>query len=156
MGRRPSCAHMTLASNDGSNNWLMYDLTRVAWARGEFAKEFPAERIYRHSLVEEAAALRMVAESTAKDIKSGKIKSPEPSLSTLVKLNEEGLLEAYVLLGRADRGIAQDYAEYRQANRDKLRRYRSDTLGAVKARTVRTRRGGGAAEVEESAMILAA
>lgn len=110
-------------SKDGSNEWLMYDLTRVAWAKGEFAKAYPNESIYRHSLREEAAALRMVAEMAAKDLKAGKIKTLEPSLATLVKLNDDGLLESYVLLARADQGIAQDYAAYRKDNHDKLIRY---------------------------------
>ncbi len=38
-------------------------------------------------------------------------------------LSDVGLLEAYVLLARADRGLAQDYPQYLQNNRDKLRRY---------------------------------
>ena len=113
----------TLDSNDGSNQWLMYNLTRIAWSKGDFFKNYPNETVYRHSLGEEAAALRMVAEFAAKDLKSGKIKALEPSLVTLVKLNELGLLEAYVLFVRPDQGIAQDYAAYRVANRDKLRRY---------------------------------
>jgi len=111
---------------------LMYDLTRVTWAKGDFSKNFPDEKVYRHSLREEATALRMVADFAAKDLKSGKIKALEPSLSTLVKLNEEGLLEAYILLARADQGIARDYAAYRQANRDKLRRYFKEYVVAAK------------------------
>ncbi|HVF87302.1 MAG TPA: tetratricopeptide repeat protein [Pyrinomonadaceae bacterium] len=122
----------TLDSGDGSNHWLMYDLTRVAWAKGDFSKNFPDEKVYRHSLREEAAALRMVADFAAKDLKSGKTKSLEPSLATLVKLNEEGLLEAYILLARADQGIARDYDAYRQANRDKLRRYLKEYVVAAK------------------------
>ena len=113
----------TLNSDDGSHNWLLYDLTRVAWTKGEFAKAYPNEKTYRHSLREEAAALRTVAEAAAKDLKSSKVKALSEPLSTLVKLNEAGLLEAYVLFARADQGIAQDYASYRQSNRDKLRRY---------------------------------
>ncbi|MFN2454122.1 MAG: tetratricopeptide repeat protein [Pyrinomonadaceae bacterium] len=112
-----------LNSQGGSNAWLMYDLTRTAWAKGDFARAYPNEKVYRHSLREEAAALRMVANAAAKDLQSGKIKSLEPSLATLVKLNDAGLLEAYILLARADQGIARDYAAYRQENRDKLRRY---------------------------------
>ncbi len=38
-------------------------------------------------------------------------------------LSDAGLLEAYVLLARADRGLAQDYPQYLQTNRDKLCRY---------------------------------
>ena len=40
----------------------MYDLTRIAWSKGEFFKNYPDEKVYRHSLKEEATALRMVAE----------------------------------------------------------------------------------------------
>jgi len=67
----------TLNSTDGSNEWLMYDLTRMAWSKAEFFKNYPDEKVYRHSLKEEAAALRMVAEAAAKDLKSGKVKTLE-------------------------------------------------------------------------------
>jgi tetratricopeptide (TPR) repeat protein len=113
----------TLNSTDGSNEWLMYDLTRIAWSKGEFFKNYPEEKVYRHSLKEEAAAFRMVAEAAAKDLKSGKVKALEPSLAVLVKLNEDGFLEAYVLFAHPDQGIARDYAAYRKDNREKLRRY---------------------------------
>ena len=72
---------------------------------------------------EEAAGLRMVAEACAKDVKSGKVKTLEPSLETLVKLNDAGLLEAFILFARPDQGIVKDYAAYRATSRDKLRRY---------------------------------
>jgi hypothetical protein len=98
-------------------------VTRIAWAKGEFRKNYPDEEVYRHSLKEEAAAFRMVAEAAANDLKSGKVKALELSLEMLVKLNETGLLEAYILFARPDQGIAHDYAAYRAANRDKLRRY---------------------------------
>ena len=113
----------TLDSKDGSNEWLMYNWTRIAWQKGDFAKNYPAEPAYRHSLKEEAAAFRMVAEACAKDVKSGKVKTLEPSLETLVKLNDAGLLEAFILFARPDQGIVRDYPAYRATNREKLRRY---------------------------------
>jgi len=113
----------TLDSQDGSNEWLVYDLTRVAWRQADFFKNYPEEKAYRHSLKEEAAALRLVAEACAKDVKSGKVKTLEPSLDSLVKLNDVGLLEAFILFARSDAGIARDYPAYRTTNRDKLRRY---------------------------------
>ena len=112
----------TLSSADGSNEWLMYNFTRVASQTSDFAKNYPNEQGYRHSLKEEAAALRMVAEACAKDLKSGKVKTLEPSLETLVKLNDAGLLEAFILFARPDQD-RPDYAAYRATNRDKLRRY---------------------------------
>jgi tetratricopeptide (TPR) repeat protein len=113
----------TLNSTDGSNEWLAYNFTRIAWQKSDFARNYPNEQAYRHSLKEEVTALRMVAEACAQDVKSGKVKALEPSLETLVKLNEAGLLEAFVLFARPDQGIVRDYAAYRATNRDKLRRY---------------------------------
>ncbi len=115
---------------DGSAAWMMYGMARAVWLTGKdgklsenFAKAYPKEKTYRHSLAEEVDALSMVITM----LKEGKkVKQMEPSLARLVKLNEAGLLEPYILFARADRGIAQDYSEYRKANRDKLRRYLLD------------------------------
>jgi tetratricopeptide (TPR) repeat protein len=113
----------TLEDKNGSSAWMMYGLMRATWPTGEFAKLFPNEKTYRHSLPEEAEALKGVAESAASQLKEKRIKNLEPSLANLVRLHADGLLEAYVLLGRPDRGIVQDYAGYRRSNKDKLRRY---------------------------------
>lgn len=122
----------TLNSNDGSNEWLMYDLTRIAWKQSDFFKNYPNEKVYRHSLKEEATALRMVAEAAAKDLKSGKVKTLEVSLDNLVRVNDAGLLEPYILFAHPDQGIARDYADYRKANRDKLRRYWLEVVIGIK------------------------
>ena len=113
----------TLNSADGSNNWLMYSLTRAAWSKSDFFKNYPNEKEYRHSLKEEAAALRMVAEACANDVKSGKVKKLDPALAMLVKLNEDGFVEPYVLFARPDQGIARDYPAYRSTNRERLKQY---------------------------------
>jgi len=110
-------------TDDGSPAWLFYGLTRASWATDKFAKEYPAEKRYRHSLREEADALRGVAEQVKRETKAGKIKKLDDMLARLVKLDDDGLLEAYILFARADEGIAQDYVAYRKENRDKLRRY---------------------------------
>ena len=46
----------------------------------------------------------------------------------LVKLNEDGFLEAYILFAHPDQGIVRDYAAYRKDNREKLRRYWSEVV----------------------------
>jgi tetratricopeptide (TPR) repeat protein len=122
----------TLDSNDGSNEWLLYDLTRAAWLNGEFLKNYPAEKVYRHSLKEETTALRMVAEAAAKDLQSGKVKALSVSLDNLVKINDDGMLEPYILFAHPDQGIAHDYPGYRTANRDKLRRYWLEVVIGIK------------------------
>lgn len=105
---------------DGGLAWISYGATRSTWHKEKFAKTFPQEKVYRHSLAEEADALRSVL-ALASDKKVAKTLSP--SLARLKKLDEEGLLEAYILLARPDQGIAQDHAAYLRQNRDKLRRY---------------------------------
>ena len=107
----------------GSGAWMVYGIYRASWKMSEFAKAFPNEKSYRHSLREEAAALAGVVEAVKLQQKEKKITKLDPSLANLVKLSDEGLLEPYVLFALADKGIAQDYAEYRKINREKLRRY---------------------------------
>jgi len=121
-----------LDAEDGSSAWMMYGISRASWATQKFAKEFPGEKQYRHTLREEADALRSVVESVKTQTKDKKIKTLNPSLARLVKLHDEGLLEAYILFARVDQGIAQDYAEYRKTNRDKLRRYLIEYVTAGK------------------------
>ena len=113
--------------DDGAAAWMMYGISRALWQTdkdgklGEkFAKAYPNERVYRHSLAEETDALRLVLTVLKEGKKAKKI---DPSLLMLKKLEAEGLLESYILLVRADAGIKQDYAVYRQNNRDKLKRY---------------------------------
>jgi hypothetical protein len=52
-----------------------------------------------------------------------KTKALNPSLVKLKRLDDEGLLEAYILLAKPDEGIAQDHPAYLKDNREKLRRY---------------------------------
>jgi tetratricopeptide (TPR) repeat protein len=106
--------------DDGSFAWISYGATRSKWRKEKFAKTFPNEKTYRHSLAEEADALRSVLSVATADQKDKKL---SPSLQRLKKLDEEGLLESYILLARPDDGIAQDYPAYLKQNRDKLRRY---------------------------------
>jgi tetratricopeptide (TPR) repeat protein len=115
---------------DGSAAWMMYGLVRASWMNkqdgsrsDEFAKAYPTETQYRHSLAEELAALRAVVESVQTQTKEKRIKQLTPSLDNLMKLNDDGMLEPYILFARPDKGIARDYPTYRAANRDKLRAY---------------------------------
>ncbi|HXM34113.1 MAG TPA: tetratricopeptide repeat protein [Pyrinomonadaceae bacterium] len=106
-------------TDDGSFAWIAYGATRSTWHKEKFAQKFPGKG-YRHSLAEEADALRSVISIATADKKT---KSLSPSLAKLKKLNDEGLLEAYILLARPDDGISQDHPAYLKENRDKLRRY---------------------------------
>lgn len=104
----------------GGAAWNAYGPARQMWKQGQFAKKFPGEAAYRHSLAEEADALGRVLALAASD---KTVKTLNPTLAKLKRLNEEGLLEAYILLARPDAGIALDYPAYLKGNREKLRRY---------------------------------
>ena len=118
------------SDSDGSAAWIMYGIIRAAWmdrkngSRSEkFAKAFPNEPAYRHSLAEEVAALRGVVESVQVQKKEKPATKLTASLENLMKLNDAGLIEAYVLFVLPDEGIGRDYLAYRKSNRDKLRQY---------------------------------
>lgn len=102
--------------------WLIYGLVRGGWQGANFAKAYPNEKQYRHSLKEEADALR----AALKAYEGQQSKNPQtsdPSLKLLAKLEKEGLLESYILLALPDEGIAQDYPGYRREHLEDLRRY---------------------------------
>ena len=109
-----------LGKNDGSEAWLMYSIERTLWKNDKFAKEYPNEKSYRHSLKEEVDALSLVATVFAENKQKKKIKVPDPSLVMVSRFKEEGLLEPYVLLMRPDDDIVRDYTAYQAAHRDKL------------------------------------
>jgi len=102
---------------EGSKAWLAYSLSRDSWHKEKFAKTFPKETKYRHTLQEEVEALRSVLASAKEQ------KLSHPQFDILQKLDSDGLLEAFVLLAHPDDGIAQDYQSYRKDNRAKLRQY---------------------------------
>ena len=117
----------TLGKDDKSGSgaaWMVYGMIRASW-KDEFAKNYPEEKKYRHSLKEEAEALR----AAIKTLDEKKIKDPntiDKSLQLVMRLDKEGLLEAFILLALPDQGIAQDYVAYRRTNVENLRRYVKD------------------------------
>jgi tetratricopeptide (TPR) repeat protein len=116
-------------SDGTSGAWAAYQLSRAAWMGDEFKKHFPNEKQYRHSLLEEADALRLAAAVlTGKDNmkKHGKDYQKNPDVSLLLRLCEAKMIEPYVLLSAPDRDIAlNDYAPYRSQHRDQLEAYLS-------------------------------
>jgi tetratricopeptide (TPR) repeat protein len=116
--------NMLNGDSSGTAAWIVYSGTRLTWQREKFKKEFPNEATYRRSPKEEAEALDTMVTVIAEDAKEAKkAKNMDSSLLALVQLDHAGLLEPFVLFNRADAGIAKDYAAYRDAHRDVLRRY---------------------------------
>jgi hypothetical protein len=118
-GKSNTTINVNPLADDGSMAWIAYSATRESWKKEKFAKAFPEEKLYRHSLAEEVDALRSVV-SMAKTLK---VKSLNQQIATLEKLDKEGLLEAFVLMAKPTQGIAKDHHAYIRSNREKLRKY---------------------------------
>jgi tetratricopeptide (TPR) repeat protein len=117
--------------------WVAYSGTRALWLKERFKKVFPQEKQYRHSLEEETDALTTaakVAEETAGKSPDSAI-AKDANIQLLLRIYLADMIEPYVLLNAADQGIAQDYAAYREKNREKLEKYLGDFVvpEAVKA-----------------------
>lgn len=123
-----------LKTEDGTRNWLRYRQMRELWQKQLFKKEFPAKE-YRHTLREEAAALRIVAEAAKSDLQKGNVKTLDENLVNLIKINDAGLLEAYILFVRPNDEISEDYVKYRETNRNWLRRFITEFLIGAKKPT---------------------
>ena len=102
--------------------WMTYGLIRAGWPKENFAKEYPNEKTYRHSLKEETSAMRAALKVLGEQ-KGTDENKVDPSLQVIRKLDKEGLLEAFILLAIPDQGIANDFAAYRKTNVEDLRRY---------------------------------
>ena len=111
------------AKKAGTDAWFSYTLFRAVWHGEKFQKEFPSEKEYRHSLPEEVDGFQGVVNRVKEEMKKKEIHQLDPALAILVKLSDEGLLEPYILISRADKGISQDYPAYRDAHREKIRQY---------------------------------
>jgi len=109
--------------------WMSYATACALWHGDLFKKEFPNEPKYRRTLKEESGSLSVMI-TVLKEQKNyqKKLKDLDPSLQALIKIQEAGFLDPFVLLNRADAGIAQDYPAYRAANRDKVRSYLDDFM----------------------------
>jgi len=121
--------NITLDSSVGKDDpngvaWTAYGIARAAWHTEKSQKEFPNVPRNRQTLQEEAQALQLMITvlKGQKDYQT-KLKALDPSLQELVKIQEAGFLEPFVLLNRANAEIAQDYEAYRAAHRDTIRRY---------------------------------
>jgi tetratricopeptide (TPR) repeat protein len=87
--------------DDGSMAWISYSTTREEWRNSLFAKKYPGKP-YRHTLEEEAAALRSVVKM-AKDLKA---KNLNAQIDMLGKMDADGVLEAFIIIAIADEDIA--------------------------------------------------
>ena len=124
--------NITLDSSFGKNDpnglaWMTYSMGRASWRGDKFKKEFPNEPQYRRTMKEEADSLGLMI-TVMKEQKNyaKKLKELDPSLQSLIRIQDAGFLDAFVLLNRADADIAKDYEPYRDTHRDVIRSYLDD------------------------------
>jgi Tfp pilus assembly protein PilF len=114
-------------SPDIASVWRTYREVRANWQKGgQFTKQFPEEKEYRHSLPEEFEALTAAArvlKQIEADNEVTELVTGDQSLSLLMALCQAGLIEPYVLFSLGDAGIARDYDSYRAKSRQKLEEY---------------------------------
>jgi len=111
---------MTTLMSPAASAWILYLASPAVWQKSEFAKNYPNEKQYRHSLAEEAESIRdalSFAKKSKIDI------SKDTTLKLLAELDGKGMLECWILLDGADNGIAQDYVAYRKDHRDLMAKY---------------------------------
>ena len=108
---------------------MTYSVGRASWHGDRFKKEFPDEPKYRRTMKEESDSLGLMI-TVLKEQKdyAKKVKQLDPSLQALIKIQEAGFLDAFVLLNRADNDIAKDYQPYRAIHRDIIRGYLADVV----------------------------
>lgn len=113
-----------------SSAWRVYYSVKAEWQKGgKFAKEFPKEAGYRHSLPEETEALTAAClglEKLNEDEKTAGLVTADPVAGLLLKLYHARVIEAYVLFSLGDDEIAKDYSAYRAKHRDKLQAYMNE------------------------------
>jgi len=110
--------------NPAAAAWLVYPMTHVLWKKeGSFKKKYPSEQDYRHSLAEEVEAFTKVITVYSELTTKKKPAEIDPQIAKLIDLQQHGSLESYILLNRADAGLAQDYPAYRENHRENLRDY---------------------------------
>lgn len=110
---------ITISPGDGGPSgtaWMAYQLIRSGESIPD--KKKPAAP-HRHSLDDEAAALKAAIEAAKKEDQA----KLDVSLRQLIALDADGLLESWIVLNHADRETSQDYPAYREKHRDLLRAY---------------------------------
>jgi len=83
--------------NGASAAWMMYGLVRASWATTDFARAYPEEKVYRHSLKEEAGLPAHVVKVLADQKKDKNSKTQDRSLQNLAKLEEQGYWKLYTV-----------------------------------------------------------
>lgn len=103
-----------LKADDGTAHWRLFDEKRKA--RIAVSGKEP-------TIADDAAALKSVAEAVRADAKAGKVKTMNASLANLLVLDEKNMLDVYALMFLHGGDGCPEYEDFREKNRDKMRRF---------------------------------
>ena len=115
----PDLDPRSVRSNGKETNIEVSKLDNPLGLTYRLARAANRQKSGRHTLTEESEALK----ATVEYAREANLKNPPAWLATLQELHQKGLIEAYVLLGRPDDGIRQDYPGYLKTHRPQLIRY---------------------------------
>jgi tetratricopeptide (TPR) repeat protein len=120
---------------NGRASWLIYERVRVAHgaisttqlivAGATSATGVLTPSGYRHSLAEEMDALTQMLTAVRQQLNDGTLTDPglDPGLKLLLQLQNDKMLEPWILMTAFDAGTRQDYFAYRPAHREQLKAY---------------------------------
>jgi tetratricopeptide (TPR) repeat protein len=121
----PPLEDVKKGGDDGAELILAYQAVHEIWEDDpeRFRKAHPDEAEYRRSLEEARTGFRAVLALLGEAVAKGEVKRAHPALARLKKLDEEGLLEPFILFATGDEDVAKDYDAYREGHRAELKRY---------------------------------
>jgi tetratricopeptide (TPR) repeat protein len=127
-------------TGDGRSCWLVYAQTRMArnpnvivifdeWGMSGSVPKTPDLRFepsgYVHTLAEETEAISAMLADLKKKVADGTVSEQKllPELKTLLQMQNDKMLEPFILLNFNDAGLRTGYPEYRAAHRDQVIAY---------------------------------
>jgi tetratricopeptide (TPR) repeat protein len=127
-------------TGDGRSCWLVYAQSRMnrnpnvivifdEWVMSGSVPKTPDLRFepngYVHTLAEEVEAINAMLADLKKKIAAGTVSEQKllPELKTLLQMQNDKMLEPFILLNFNDAGLRNGYPEYRAAHRDQVVAY---------------------------------
>ena len=128
--------HVMPETGDGRASWLTYQHVRVSHGAPSLVQNMPpgggimangdfAANGYIHTLAEEMDALTALLTDVKAKLAAGTVTQEklDPGLKLLLQLQNDNMLESFILLNAYDMGLRHDYAKYRATHRDQLIAY---------------------------------
>jgi hypothetical protein len=123
-------------SGDGRASWFIYQHVRVSHGATTLVQNMPPSggtmangdlnaSGYIHTLADEIEALTALLTDVKQKLAAGTVTQEklDPGIKLLLRLQQDDMLECFVLLNAYDKGLIHDYPKFRAAHRDQLIAY---------------------------------